>query len=364
MNESGTSDPSTDKSLAAHIAQLYDSFGQRKPMPRSSPDPNLPLFFLLRTFLGENDLLVILNTKRCRYQCAFCQLPAKSTKFFVPDEAVVEQFRFVATELQHSLSIVNRVTLSNEGSVLDEQTLGGTALAQIVAAIGAMRRVRRIEFETRLEFVRPAVLDQLKQAAPRATLGILTGFETVDERIRDEVLKKREPLPMFLEGLDNVAATGAALTAYVLVKPDPRMSDEEGRDEAARTIEFLAAECRRRSINDLTIRLNPMYRAVGSRWARVADATPHYDPPRLTDVMQVAEEAVAEHRDIKVYVGLSTEGLANKAGTYLAREDYTASLIKHVKEFNDLQEKFPWDRIEVERPPASSHHEVLHGGLT
>ena len=241
MNESGTSDPSTDKSLAAHIAQLYDSFGQRKPMPRSSPDPNLPLFFLLRTFLGENDLLVILNTKRCRYQCAFCQLPAKSTKFFVPDEAVVEQFRFVATELQHSLSIVNRVTLSNEGSVLDEQTLGGDCPAQIVAAIGAMRGCAGSSSRHGWNSCGPTVLDQLKQPAPRATLGILTGFETVDQRIRDEVLKKREPLPMFLEGLDAVAAAGAALTAYVLFKPDPQMTDQEGRDEAARTIEFLAA---------------------------------------------------------------------------------------------------------------------------
>jgi len=363
MNESGTKDLPTDRSLAADIAQLYDSFGQRKPMPYSSPEPTRPLFFLLRTFLGDNDLLVILNTKRCRYQCAFCRLPAKSTKLFVPNEAVVDQFRFVATELRHSLSIVNRVTLSNEGSVLDEQTLGGAALGEIVAAIGAMRRVRRIEFETRLEFVRPEVLRQLKEAAPRVSIGILTGFETVDERIRDKVLKKREPLSMFLEGLDNVAAARAALTAYVLVKPDPRMSDEEGCDEAARTINFLATECRRRRISDLTIRLNPMYRAVDSRWAEVADSTSNYEPPRLTDVMRVAEEAVTEYRDIKVYVGLSTEGLASKAGTYLAREDYTAGLIKYVKEFNDRQKKFPWDRIEVERPLASDHHGAVQGTL-
>ena len=97
---------------------------------------------------------------------------------------------------------------------------------------------------------------------------------------------------------------------------------------------------------------------------RVADATPHYDATETDRCDAGGRGSGGRHRDIKVYVGLSAEGLANEAGTYLAREDYSPSLIKHVKEFNDRQEKFPWDRIEVERPPASAHHEVLHGGLT
>jgi archaeosine synthase beta-subunit len=364
MTGSGMTDVPAATRLRANVEKWYDLYGQRKPMPHTSPAPNRPLFFLLRTFLGDNDLLVILNTKRCRYQCAFCRLPAKSTRSFVPDDAVLDQFGFVANELRHSLSVVDRVTLSNEGSVLDNQTLGAAALEGVVAAIGAMRRVRRIEFETRLEFVRSEVLGQLKQAAPRTTFGVLTGFETVDERIRNEVLAKREPLEMFRRGLDAVAAAGASLTAYVLVKPDPYMSDEEAYDEATRSISFLAGECRRRQIDDLTIRLNPMYRAVGSRWAKVADGTPRYAPPRLTDVMRVAEEAVTAHKGIRVYVGLSTEGLANMAGTYLAREDYSQSLIKYVKEFNDRQGNFPWDRISVELPAARDPRQLVQNALT
>jgi archaeosine synthase beta-subunit len=329
--------------LSSYVAEIYDTYGQRKPMGKPSPAATIPHFFLLRTFLGENDLLVILNTKRCRYQCAFCRLPEKSVRSWVSDSDVLAQFRSVVGEVRHALSIIDRVTLSNEGSVLDETTLGGAALREIVSAIGAMRRVRRIDIETRVEFVRPDALLRLRDLAPRTTLGVLTGFETRDQRIRDEILMKREPLSAFLAGLDNVQRAGAALTAYVLFKPDPQMSDAEASAEAAGTIEFLAAECAERNV-ELAIRLNPMYRAAGSRWARRADATEKYAPPRLTDVMQVAEQA--GDMGVKVYIGLSAEGLAADNGTYQAREDYIPALIKHVKLFNDGHiQKFPWSAI-------------------
>jgi archaeosine synthase beta-subunit len=357
MSESGTIGPSLAGPLASYVADLYDTCGQTKPMPHVTPPPNRPHYFLLRTFLGENDLLVILNTKRCQYQCAFCRLPAKSSRAWIADEDIEQQFRYVVGELRHGLSVVDRVTLSNEGSVLDERTLGPTALRRIVAGIGAMRRVRRIEFETRLEFVRPEVLAELKATAPRADIGILTGFETANQRIRDKVLRKQEPMPTVLAGLDSIATAGAALTAYVLYKPDPHMSDQAAYDEAASTIDYLRRQCSRRDI-DLTIRLNPMYRALGSRWAREADRAADYAPPKLTDVMRVAEEAAVQRT--KIYIGLSAEGLADEDGTYRAREDYSASLIRHVKGFNDRRSlKFRWDEIEVDRPPVRAGEPAL-----
>ena len=332
------------RDLAAHVGQLYSKYGQRKPMGQSSPSPERPHFFLLRTFLEMNDLLVILNTLRCRYRCFFCELPAKSSPTWIADAAVLEQFWFVTDEVRHALSIVERVSLSNEGSVLDETTLGRAVLDEIVRAIGNMRQVRRIELETRMEFVEVARLRELAQLAPRAQLGILTGFETVTAHIRDRILSKREPLSVFLAGLDRVAAASAALTAYVLLKPDPTMSDQEAVDEARASISFLVEECASRGV-PLTIRLNLMYVATGSRWGRQALALPTgYVPPRLTDAMRVAEEAVAA--GTPVYIGLSDEGLGAPGLTYHSREDFKQSLIRLVKEFNDRNRTtFPWDQI-------------------
>jgi hypothetical protein len=81
--------------------------------------------------------------------------------------------------------------------------------------------------------------------------------------------------------------------------------------------------------------------------------------------MKVAESAVAAHDGVRVYVGLSDEGLANAEGTYLARDDYNPGLIKYVKQFNDRQRStFPWSEIDVDRPSSAGRHRAVSGALT
>ncbi len=331
------------------VRELYQAFGQQKPMGSSAPSTTQPHYFLLRTFHGENDLLVILNTKRCRYRCFFCQLPAKSSPYFIPGEDILAQFGYVLNEAKHALSILDRVTLSNEGSVLDDVTLPRETLLQIARCIHELRRVRRLVLETRLEFVDPSFIQQIKDAAPRVTVNLLTGFETYTPAIRDEILGKREPLPQFEQGLDRVAASGADLSAYVLYKPVPEMTDAEAFAEADRTIGYLREQCARRGIR-LSIRLNPMYVAKGSRWAKRASALPNYHPPRLTDIMRLAEKHAVE--GLRVYIGMSTEGLDEPNGSYAAREDYTSALIKPVKLFNDCKiVRFDWSALGLPDQP-------------
>lgn len=318
-------------SLKQQVGDLYEKYGQRKPMGESAPSPWMPHFFLHRTFLGDQDLLIIFNTKRCKYRCHFCQLPAKSSPTMIPGSEIVAQFGYVMKELKHSLSVMDRLTFSNEGSVLDPATFPTEALLEIAEAIHELRRVRTLVLETRLEFVDPAVLAQVREAAPRVSLNILTGFETHDPYIRDKVLFKREPLDVFERGLDRVAEAGVhELTAYVLFKPRWDMSDEEAVAEAEASIDYLAAQATSRGLN-LSVRLNPMYAADGSRWAKKAHVSPDYKPPRLTDVMRVAEKK--RRQGVNIYIGMSTEGL-DDGSNYMAREDYSPSLIKPVVLFN------------------------------
>jgi radical SAM enzyme (TIGR01210 family) len=317
--------------LRTEAQRLYAEFGQRKPMGAAAGTPRRPHFFLLRTFHGKTDLLVILNTKRCRYQCDFCQLPAKSSRAWIPAEDIIAQFRYVLTEVKHTLSIVDRITLSNDGSVLDAKTLDPEALTQIVDAINEMRRVRIVLLETRLEFADVDQLTTLGARLQRARINILTGFETVDQDLRDRVLRKRESLDTFRAGLDRLSILGLDLTAYVLFKPAADMTDAAAYYEARRSIDYLRTECDRRGIG-LTIRLNPMYLAAGSVWSRHAAAMSEYVPPRLSDCLRLAEEVATE--GVSIYLGLSSEGLSDPAGTYAAREDFSTELLKAVKVFN------------------------------
>jgi radical SAM enzyme (TIGR01210 family) len=318
--------------LTERVRDLYNAFGQRKRMGMPQPDVRKPLFFLHRPFLDDSDLLIIFNTKRCRYQCDFCHLPSKSPRKLVSGDDILAQFEYVLNELKHSLSVMTRLTLSNEGSMLDAQTFPTSALHAIVRCSRELRMVRRLVLETRLEFLDAAVVSELREINPRARFDILTGFETKDQDIRDRLLFKQETLAVFLSGLDTVAASGCELTAYVLFKPSPYLSDDEAFNEAESSIDFLADQCRARHIG-LTIRLNPMYAAAGTKWAELARATPAYQPPRLTDVMKLAAKKTRE--GLRVYIGVSREGLDENWGSYLSRGDYSDKLLRPIKLFNE-----------------------------
>lgn len=320
-----------DNQLQMRIRKLYREYGYSKRMGLPADNETMPHYFLHRQFLSDQDLLIIFNTKRCRYQCHFCNLPSKSRNKLIPTNSILAQFEYVANELKHSLSVINRITLSNEGSVLDTETFPHDALVTIAECTTELRNVRILVFETRMEFVTSEYICALKNANPRAQIDILTGFETVDSYIRDEILGKREPIESFLHGLDELAQTSTSLTAYVLFKPSPYMTDDDAKIEAEKSIDFLLQACNERQI-PLIIRLNPMYAAENTVWAKRAFSYNGYLPPRLSDVLEVAECNRA--RGVQVYIGLSTEGLEDPHGTYRSRDDFSIELLKQAINLN------------------------------
>lgn len=316
--------------LSEFAAGLYRDYGPAKPMGEAAFSSDRPHFFLLRNFSGEIDLLAILNTERCAYQCHFCQLPEKSLRTLIPADLIIEQFAYVLNQQKHALGVIERVTLSNEGSVLDEGTFPETALEVIAEAIGQLRRVKTLVLETRMEYVKKDKLLRLREYNPRATINILTGFETSNEDIRDRILGKREPLSVFKTGLDEVAAAGASLTAYILYKPSFEMTDEEALHDAVQSFLYLQGECRRRQI-PWSVRINPMYVAEGSKWAEQA-RTNFFQPPQLSHVLEFARWV--REQGISAYIGLSMEGLESEGGDYRSREDFSHELLKEAIIFN------------------------------
>jgi radical SAM enzyme (TIGR01210 family) len=310
--------------LKALVLSLYREFGPPKSMGERAESEQRPHFFLHRNFLGEQDLAILFNTKRCRFQCRFCALPFKSSKSWIEADDVDAQYRYVLEELKHSLGILQRLTIANEGSVLDETTFPIETLIAIAQSTQALPRVRRLVIETRLQFVSTQVLATLGEVSGKM-LDILTGFETHSDDLRQRVLGKSETLAQFLAGLDEVGRANAQLTAYVLYKPDPSMSDGEATEEADASITFLERETRQRGIG-LTIRLNPMYVAEGTPLARDIARIPGYQPPALSSVMRVADRW--REAGIPVYIGLTSEGLSSQDNTYRAREDFNVQLLK------------------------------------
>jgi uncharacterized Fe-S cluster-containing MiaB family protein len=177
--------------LPATVRELYREFGPPKLMGKGAEQRDRPHYFLERNFLGESDLAVLFNTLRCQHQCNFCTLPTKSSKSFIEGDDIASQFIHVLHEVRHSLGILERLTLGNEGSVFDEKTFPNCRLIEMVRATNEIPNIKRIVFETRHEYFTAEKASFIKRISKK-NLNVLTGFETIDCSIRNEVSIPRQ----------------------------------------------------------------------------------------------------------------------------------------------------------------------------
>jgi len=308
--------------LAEKVHALYREFGPSKQMGESSDDTQRPHFFLERVFLGEADLAILFNTRRCQHQCSFCALPFKSTKEYIGQTEIEAQFTSVLHQVKDSLGILNRLTIANEGSVFDERTYPQRALINILTAVSNIPNITRVVFESRHEYFSD---DVAKEASTvfSGSLNLLTGFETLNAALRRE-LGKDTSIESFETFLDKIASNNWELTTYVLFKPGTRMSDADAYDEASDTINYLSSQCKRRGV-PITIRLNLMYLAQGTQFAKRAHEN-GYVPPSLSDVLRLAVDK--RNIGIPVYLGLTSEGLAKPEDTYRSRSDFSQQILR------------------------------------
>ena len=283
--------------------------------PRPAHDPRRPIDHHVQDTPQGRELVLALYTKGCQYhQCSFCSLPALSAGDAEVGAADIK------AQVDHVLDgcprrevrAIRRVTVYNSGSVLDQRTLPTEALWHLFERLAAFPALAEVSLDTRAEFVEDWELDGLKARLGGRRLTLAVGYETQDERIRNEVLRKGLSENTF-QGLARLcSAKGVRLKAYVLVKPDAALSEEQAVAEAVRTLMHLRAMGRRLRL-EVEAHLNPTYVARGSALEREFRLK-SYQPPRLWSVVDIVSRL--EGQGLPIYVGLHTEGLAVRGGTF------------------------------------------------
>jgi len=309
--------------IVQETKQIYKLYGQSKSMETKDE----PCYFLQRNFKGDQDLLIIFKTLPCRAHCKFCNL---SDREWTDGMSITDQFAYVVNQLKHSLSVLNRVTLSNNGSILDFETVSLPKIMEVVQAITQIRNISTIVLETDLKYIEKSLLRDLQQISGKVRLNILAGFETLNENIMLETLGKHRTKAEFERQLDVLAEAGCDFTSYILFKPSQFMTDNEAYEEAKRSAYYLIEECEKRKLK-LTLRINPMFAAHGSEWKVLAEQTSSYSPPRISDVFSLALEL---DKCVPTYLGLSTENKSEEWGSYRVHPDFTRNLLLDIIHFN------------------------------
>ena len=324
-------------------------------------DPAKPIFsWFQNTPLGK-EIFLTLYTKKCSWsQCSFCALPTLSSPTQVDPDHILAQARIVFNALREDeLNKVRRLFISNNGSVLDQDTMPADVMDHICElAYLNCPSLEVICFETRYEWIKKVTLEHLignfqfwhylyreigiRRSEYPVKVQLSCGYETRDPYLRNNILNKGYPEEIVSQSFKICSDVGidtgnsVLLDKYVLLKPAPEMTNEEAVEEAAQTIAHLTGLGQCFNV-PVSIRLNPTFVAKNSHLHKHFKER-NYAPPTLKDVVKVLHICHTKNIKSRIFVGLNDEGLGVKGGSFKRRSKTDGLYYKALTEFNFTQD--------------------------
>jgi hypothetical protein len=285
-------------------------------------------------------LFVVFYSQACRWsRCLGCNLPSKMSHKHVSYKALIAQIDHVFNdrEVVSQRQNIRKVIVSNNGSILDEETFSSTALMYLLAQLNLnLPNLALLSIETRVEYVDIAELEFISRALAEGDtptqLEIAIGFEAFDDHVRNRIFSKGLSLEMFEDFTGKLALYGYRLKCYFMQKPVPGMTDAEAIADIQNAIDYLSQMADQHSIS-INMHLNPTYVATGTILEE-AFRKGEYVPPILWDVARAARHA--KDKPLSIFIGLFDEGLAVKGGSFLRDED--EELVRELELFNRTQD--------------------------
>jgi radical SAM enzyme (TIGR01210 family) len=285
-------------------------------------------------------LFVVFYTQACRWsRCLGCNLPSKVSQEHVSFKYLIRQVDnlFADPLVKKRCREIKKVIVSNNGSVLDEDTFSSTALMYLIAHLNLhVPNLSMLCMESRPEYVDTAELEFIARALAEGDtptgLEIAVGFEAFDDHIRNVIFDKGLPLSAFESLVEKMARYQFNLKCYFMQKPVPGISDDEAVVDIRKAIDYLS-RVRDNFDTRINMHLNPTYAAIGTALEK-AYLSGHYSPPRLEDVARAT--MAARNKDLSIYIGLSDEGLAVPGGSFL--QPANRWMIEPLEKFNRTQD--------------------------
>jgi len=296
-------------------------------------------------------LFVVFYSQACRWsRCLGCNLPSKCSSRHIGFRPLMAQidkvFAREDVKSRAEADEIDKIILSNNGSMLDEETFSTTALVYLFSQINVhVPGAAAVTLETRPEYVDWAELEVLsrvlKEAEPNrpTQLEIAVGFEAFDDHIRNDVFHKGLSFEAIRRMVKEVAPYGYHLKFYFMQKPVPGITDEEAIEDVCKAIDFLS-DLGAESGVTMNMHLNPTYAARGTALAE-AHGRGEYEPPNLKDVARSV--AHARDKSLSVFIGLFDEGLAVPGGSFLRPGD--EPVVELLERFNRTQDYAIVDRV-------------------
>lgn len=308
-----------------------------------------PIMFFFQESVEGLVLFIVYRTLPCVFNgCTFCRLPGTSTLREVNFRHVMNQTRYVMThpDVVPRLDEIQKLIISNQGSILDQRTFDQLALMDLIAQ-GEYNfpNMASMCLETRICYVEDEEIVLLGHAmAGGDTVTVLEfgiGVEAYNDSIRNSRLGKGMHLREKPNSLERLAERLSLLCedmlrfrikCYFLQKPHESMTDEEAVQDVKDMIDFMSGLVAKHAIR-MNLHLNPTFAAKETKLETEFKAG-RFTPPRLSDVARAV--LYAEDKGVSVFVGLDDEGLACEGGSFL--QPGNERMVAALDQFNRTQD--------------------------
>lgn len=180
--------------------------------------------------------------------CTFCRLPA-GTRLAVMgpghedhfdgwDVSVPDYREMIDTCFAQS-DRADAIAVFNGGSFLTDREIPKEAREHVYRSFADHPTATDLMVESRPEFVQPDLIDEAQALIGDKTLTVAIGLESMDDRIRNQVLKKFIGRRSFTAALERLQVRGLRSFVYVFLGA-PGLSERESYEDALRSVRQLA----------------------------------------------------------------------------------------------------------------------------
>lgn len=233
--------------------------------------------------------------------CVFCRLPA-GTRLAVMGEGHEDHFEpwivpqndyraMIDMSLKDSYG-VDVITCFNGGSFLADREIPSAARQHLYQRFADHPTATQLMVESRPEFVRPETLDEAADILCDKSLMVAIGLESLDDRVRNQLLKKFIGKKSFLRSIELLKAYGMKSFVYVFLGT-PGLTEKEAYEDAYQTIEALA------QLGVDEIALSCAFVPPGGRLEQMYE-NGNFRPPWLWTVLRLVEEASTHNWPLSV----------------------------------------------------------------
>lgn len=265
---------------------------------RFAPDLKRPITRLVQLFPGQGCGIWLDRKSDC---CVFCRLPA-GTRLAVMGEGHEDHFDswHVAPDdycamMDASLldaDEVDQIVCFNGGSFISDREVPKAARQHLYRRYAAHPTATELMIEARPELVKPAMLDEAQEIIGGKGLKIAIGLESMDDHVRNDILKKFIGKPGFLRAIEQCQARGIKTFVYVFLGA-PGLTEAEAYWDARDSIAALA------ELGVDEIALSCAFIPPGGQLEAMYQAGT-FRPPWLWTVTRLIEDAAAHDWPLSV----------------------------------------------------------------